>query len=130
MPWCANSEHHDVNGVVSMGQVGEQNGGLRKVACPNAEGDVLEVEAVAQPLRQFIAQPHQTPAMERESFPAPLICASVIICHDAIDLHSLFRALVPWLPMEIAEKCLGDTNQGIDEMTQHDRSSNEPIHKY
>ena len=109
-----------------MGQVGEQNRGLRKVACLNAEGDVLEVEAVAQPLCQFIAQPHQTPAMERESFPALPIRAPVIICHDAIDLHSLFRALVPWLLMEIAEKRLGDTNQGIDEMTQHDQPSNEP----
>lgn len=94
-----------------MGQVGEQNSALPKAACLNTEGDVLEVEAVAQPLRQFIAQPHQTPAMERESFPALAIGAPIVICHNAIDLHSLFRALVPWLLMEIAEKCLGDTNQ-------------------
>ena len=50
LTWCANPEHHDVNAVVSIGEVGEQNGRLPKVACLNTEGDVLEADAVAQPL--------------------------------------------------------------------------------
>jgi hypothetical protein len=47
-----------------MGKVGEQKRGLPKVACLNKEGDVLEVDDIAQPQCQLITQLRQTPATE------------------------------------------------------------------